>query len=151
MKFDYYTREGVLYGSMIRSLMHLEETDPLDTTRMFNVRKNGSGRVTVRDPNREIIIIEGRSQNNRSEYRNLSFCPNGSTFILIGVSFKYIDITDTSNEERLMELSRTQRFLNGLYYALYGYMGLGGHTDGSTYVVLSTLEKWFPLPNGVHI
>lgn len=151
MKFDYYTREGVLYGTMIRSLMSLPSTDILDTSLPFNVRRNNSNRVTVRDYNREVFLIEGKSQNNRSEYWNLSFSPNGSTFILMGESFKYIDITDSSNTERLLAFSNTQRFINGIYYALYGYYGLQGHIDGSTYVVLNVMERWFPLPKGVQI
>lgn len=151
MKFDYYTREGVLYGSMIRSLMNLPSTDPLDTSKTFHIRTSNSGRVTVRGPSREIIILEGNAQHNRSEYRNLSFSPNGTVFTLIGESFKYIDITEPRNAERLMALSMTQRFINGIYYALYGCFGLQGHTKGSTFVVLSMLERWFPLPKGVQI
>ena len=151
MKFDYYTREGVLYGAMIRSLMSLPSTDILDSSLHFNVRRNNSNRVTVRDYNREVLLIEGKSQNNRSEYRNLSFSPNGSIFTMMGESFKYIDITDLSNTERLLALSNTQRFINGIFYALYGHYGLQGHIDGSTYVVLNTMERLFPLPKGVQI
>lgn len=152
MKFDYYTREGVLYGAMIRSLMSLPSTDILDSSLHFNVRRNNSNRVTVRDYNREVLILEGNTtQRNRTEYRNLSFSPNGSTFTTMGVSFIYIDITDPSNTECLMALSNTQRFINGIYYALYGYYGTERHIDGSTYVVLNTMERLFPLPKGVQI
>lgn len=151
MKFDYYTRQGVIYGSMIRSLMNLEDTDPLDASTIFHISRGGNGRVIVRDPCRDIIIIEGKSQNNRSEYRSLSFSPNGGIFTMMGVSFKYIDITEEQNAERLMALSKTQRFINGIYYALYGCYGLQGHTDGSTFIELSRLEKLFPLPDGVQI
>ena len=151
MKFDYYTREGVLYGAMIRSLMNLPSTDILDTSLPFNVSTNRSNRVTVRDPHREILLIEGKSQSNRTEYRHLTFAPFGSIFSMMGESFKYIDITDKDNNERLMVLSKTQRFINGIFYALYGCNGSQGHTDGSTYVVLNVMERWFPLPKGVEI
>ena len=151
MRFDHFTREGVLYGAMIRSLMSLPSTDIFDSSLHFNVRRNNSNRVTVRDYNREVLLIEGKSQNNRSEYRNLSFSPNGSIFTMMGESFKYIDITDSSNTERLLALSNTQRFINGIFYALYGHYGLQGLIDGSTYVVLNTMERLFPLPKGVQI
>lgn len=151
MKFDYYTREGVLYGTMIRSLMSLPSTDQLDTSLLFIVRRPGSLFVVVRDQHKEAFIIEGWTQNNCTKYRNLTFAPNGSTFTMMGESFKYIDITDSSNTERLMELSSTQRFINGIYYALYGYYGLHGHIRGSTNVVLNVMERLFPLPEGVQI
>lgn len=149
MKYDYYTREGIFYGCTIRSLMAIGITDRLDTSLRFHVSTSDFGRKTVRDFRREILIFESKSQQNRSEYRSLVFSPFHMYFNLIGETFELFDVNDSTVD--ISEYTSTQRFINGIYYALYGYLGTNRNIDGSAYVILSMLEKIFPLPDGVHI
>lgn len=152
MKYDYYTQQGLLYGHNIKALVFLRDfgsTDEYDDTLLFHVRASSWNRVNIRNHQRESIIIEAKSQKNGTQYYNWEFSPRGTSFSVHGSVFQYFDVTDSTVD--ISNYSSTELFLNGVYYALYGYKGHYNLIDGSLFIIMNHFEKLFPLPKGVQV